>query len=177
MEKLTQKRLKELLFYNHKVGRFIRKTSVGGINVGAVAGFKMKAGYRAIDVDCKRYLEHRLVWLYIEGYLPENEIDHIDRNKENNRFKNLRIVSRQCNARNSDISSLNTSGVKGVSFYKNTGMWCARIMVNYKRKSLGHYLKKDDAVKARWEAEKKYNFPNCCTSSTAYEYLKKKNLI
>lgn len=174
--KLTQKRLIELLDYDPLDGIFTRKHGIGSGGKGYPAGC-IKEGYIYIGVDGNEYAAHRLVFLYVDGFMPEDgiDVDHIDRNRENNRRSNLRLASRQCNARNSTIRKSNISGVTGVSKYGD--FWKARIMVSYKDKYLGQYNHFDDAVKARWDGEVKYNFPNCCTTSSAYEYLKKHNLI
>ena len=57
---------------------------------------------------------------------------------------------------NKVIQSNNTSGVPGVSWYKSTGMWNAKIVVNNEPISLGHYYYFRNAVRARIEAEEKY---------------------
>jgi hypothetical protein len=80
-------------------------------------------------------------------------IDHINRNKKDNRLCNLRICDKSINAFNIGIKSNNTSGVTGVWFRKDTKKWVAEIKKNYKKISLGCYEKKEDAIKARKEAE------------------------
>jgi hypothetical protein len=113
----------------------------------------------------------------MNGYLPENEIDHIDRNPSNNKIKNLRHVSKQCNIRNRGKQSNNTSGIPGISYYKKSSCWIVRIGVNKKEIYLGSYKEFIDAVKSRWAAEVKYNFTNCKTTSLSYKYLVENNLI
>ena len=54
--------------------------------------------------------------------------------------------------------------------------WDAQIKINYKKHRLGQFKSKLKAVSARWEAEKKYKFPDCSTKSTAYLYLKERNV-
>lgn len=83
-------------------------------------------------------------------------IDHIDRVKSNNRKVNLRYGDKSLNAYNSKVRSTNTSGVTGVYFRKDTKRWCAGIRKNYKKISLGCFATKDEAIKARKEAESKY---------------------
>lgn len=178
MKKLTQERLKQLLHYNPNTGIFTRKKQIQGSSaIGTEAGYKNTRGYIAIMVDWRLYVAHRLVFLYMYGYIPEGEVDHIDRNRGNNRLDNLREATRQCNARNAGMLSNNKSGIKGVYFFKITGRWGANIKVNKKSIFLGYHLKKEDAAMARWNAEQRYNFPNCCTTSSSYDYLKKRNLI
>ena len=88
---------------------------------------------------------------------PDNKIvDHINKNKLDNRKFNLRICDYQTNLRNSSRKSNNTSGVTGVGWDNKSKKWRARICVDYKAISLGFYNNKGEAVKARLRAEKKY---------------------
>jgi hypothetical protein len=171
---LTQKELKKYLHYDPDTGIFIWVAKPARkIDVGSVAGVLVSNGYYRIGLFGRSYKAHRLAWLYMEGYMPENYIDHIDRNPSNNRWNNLREVNHTCNTRNSKIPINNKTGIKGVSKQKRRKKWRAQISVNNTPIPLGHYVNKIDAVKARWEAEKKYGYPNCNTTSSAYQYLKK----
>ena len=171
--KLTQKRLKELLHYDPDTGiwKWI-SPKARRVKAGDIAGYIKSNGYRGITVDNILYLSSRLAHLYMEGYFPENDMDHINRIRHDDRWCNIRHVSRQCNTRNCGIASNNTSGITGVSWQKATKKWLADIRINKKQIRIGCYEKIIDAVKARWEGEKKYNFPNCNTTSSAYKYLK-----
>ena len=82
--------------------------------------------------------------------------DHIDRNTLNNRRYNLREATFEENGRNKSLSVRNNSGVTGVYYRRDTNRWRAEIMVNYKNKSLGSFINKDDAIIARLKAEEKY---------------------
>ena len=180
-KKLTQERVKELLSYDKETGELRWVVKRPGVKHGSVAGFvddkSTAKGYRCITIDQKKYLEHRVVWLYMNGYFPENDIDHINRIKTDNSFGNLRETSRQCNIRNSSISKRNKSGVTGVVFCKITRKWRSYISVNYKYKSLGFFKKKVDAIMARWNAEIKYGFPNCNSTSTSFTFLKNEGVL
>lgn len=171
-KKLTQEQLKGVLNYNPKTGNFTWIVSRKGVNIGVPAGIIDKdSGYRKIKIDGNQYRASRLAWLFIEGYFPENEIDHINRIKDDDRWENLRHVSRQCNVRNSGMIKTNTSGIKGVSWYKRLKKWRADIMISGKSICLGYFQNKKEAALARWNAEVKHDFPNCNTTSTAYLYL------
>lgn len=128
-------------------------------------------------INGKLYKNHRLAFLYMEGYFPENGIDHIDRNKTNNSWNNLREVSHTCNMRNCKIQANNKSGITGVCWYKASNKWQAHIRIPKQNINLGYFDNLTDAAKSRWIAEVKYNFPNCNTTSSAYNYLKENNLI
>lgn len=82
--------------------------------------------------------------------------DHADGNELNNRRYNLRPATHQENMRNIRLQKNNSSGVTGISIHKQTGKWRARIMVDYKEINLGLFDNKEDAIKARLQAEIKY---------------------
>lgn len=174
MPKLTQARLKELLHYDPDTGVFTRLVSTNGKDkAGDRAGSNATRGYRAVHVGGFRFKEHRLVWLYMEGFIPIGfEIDHINGITSDNRFINLRLSSRQCNCRNTKLSTNSSSGIKGVSWRKDKKKWRSHITVDTKTIHLGSFKDKTEAVKARWDAEKKYGWPTCNTSSSALKYLK-----
>ena len=142
-----------------------------------VGSLAKASGYLETSIDSKKYLVHRLAYFHYYGYLPENDIDHKDRIRTHNWIDNLREVSRQCNMRNAGMSSNNISGVKGVCVHKTTKKYQVYVTVNYERINLGLFENFDEAVLARWKGEVKYNFPNCNTSSSSYNYLKKKGLF
>lgn len=83
------------------------------------------------------------------------EIDHIDRNRANNRKSNLRFCSDKENSINHSLRKDNISGVVGVRLLKND-KWAARITINNKEVHLGVFENFDDAVKTRLKAEEKY---------------------
>ena len=196
MKILTHGHLLKRLSYNHTAGdliwneRFPNEFKPGNTSSEAncrtwntryankIAGaIRKEDGYIEIKMDGKGYLAHRLCYFYYYGYFPENGVDHKDRVKDHNWILNLREASKQCNARNTGMISTNTSGVKGVCFCKDSKKTRAYIKVNNRQISLGYFKKFNDAVRARWKGEVKYGFPNCNTSSSAYNYLKQNNLI
>jgi len=187
--KLTQEYLKECLDYDPETGilkwkkrpieHFKRECDSKSWNTryaNKKAGC-LNDGYLTVKVDGKRYYAHRIIYCLCHGYFPEHGIDHINRNRSDNRIENLREANQQCNLRNKSKHSNNKSGVTGVSWYKKANKWISNISANDKQINLGYYEIFNDAVKSRWEAEVKYNFPNCNSSSLAYNYLKENNLI
>lgn len=176
---LSQKRLKELLFYDPKTGVWIWKKDrkYGQIKKGSVAGGVYPNGYRYIGIDSKVYKANRLAFLYMLGYFPEHESEHKNRIKHDDRWENLREATHQCNMRNVGIKKVNTSGVVGISFNKRDKNWVSRIMISGKTIELGHHPNKLDAVKARWNAEIIFDIISCCIESSAFLYLKKKGIL
>jgi len=167
---ITQQELKKKLEYNPESGNFRWKVNTGGGRIGAVAGYKRSEGYINIHLGKKQFPAHRLAWLYVHGYLPENDIDHRNRIKHDNRLSNLRESSRQCNNRNSCRQCNNTSGVTGIIFEKRYKKWMAQIMVNRKRKTLCRCDDFDEAVAHRFAAEQCLNWKGCNSTSDAYLY-------
>ena len=156
---LTQERLKKLFHYNPETGLFTRLiVTAKRTKIGDIAGSPHGDGYLRIKIDNKPYYSHRLAWFYMTGKWPKGQIDHINRIRDDNRFANFREVTRSFNLRNTRLYKTNTSGVIGVHLYKPTGKWQARIGVNSKNISLGHFIDKKDAIKARKNAEIKYGF-------------------
>ena len=105
-------------------------------------------GYPSTDID--RTSIRMRVFLGFKWY------DHHNRNKRDNRRCNLIPCTQQENIRNSSIRQNNTSGFIGVYLNKSSNKWMAQITINYKTKSLGRFLNKEDAIKARLKAEKQY---------------------
>ena len=172
---MSQQELKKLLEYSPKTGQFLwlKISKFSKIKIGDIAGCFDSKGYRIIRINKKGYKAHRLAFLWMLGYLPENPVDHIDRIRDNNSWDNLREVSIICNSRNKNTMVINKSGVTGVCFAKHQNKWQAHIRIHGKGIYLGQFETILAAAKARWEAEKLYKFPKCNTTSSAYIYIKK----
>ena len=125
-----------MLNYNPRTGLFTWVRSSGNKREGDIAGNFDR--YVLIMLDGKRYYAHRLAWLYVHGEWPEGEIDHINRNKHDNRIENLRLVT-------SAENKWNVGGAVGVSFYKRTGKWTAQMRTNGKWKRLGYFDSREAA--------------------------------
>jgi len=96
-------------------------------------------GYIRIYFNHRRHYAHVLAWRYMTGEWPKYTIDHIDRNKSNNAWNNLRDIPQTDNNFNTGIKSNNTSGFIGVSFIKSTGKWQARGWLNKRCRNLGMF--------------------------------------
>ena len=118
----------------------------------------MNIGYSHGSVDGRLYLAHRVAYAIHHGEWPTMGVDHINGVRNDNRINNLRVVSQQDNLRNSSMKTNNTSGVTGVSWYKPTGRWLARVCVGYHRIHIGYFDTIEEATAARKEASAKYGF-------------------
>ena len=176
-KRLTQERVRELFDYRPKDGALVRRVKTSSrATVGSIAGCPSK-GYLQLVVDGKTYTVHRLIWMWHYGYMPENAIDHIDKNTINNKIENLREVSRVCNLRNSKQQDRTISGVKGVYWRKNDNSWCSKISINAKSIYLGSSTCKIEAACLRLAAEQAENWEGCDSNSPAFlivsEYVNK----
>ena len=155
---LTQERVRELFTYEEVTGNLYRNIKAGNSKIGDIAGcLDTKSGYLKVTVDYKQTMNHRVLWLYVHGYLPKY-IDHINGNRSNNRLENLREASIVENNRNKSISKNNTSGYNGISFDTSRNKWIVAINFKEGNKHLGRFESLEDAIKVRKAAEIKYGF-------------------
>ena len=169
---LTQKRVKELFDYNEETGILIRKTGFYKAKKGDIFIKSYSShGYAECSIDGESYLIHRIIWLWCNGYLPEGFVDHIDRNKLNNKLINLREASRVCNAQNSGNPKNNKSGVKGIYWCNTSSRWKAQIGINNRLKHIITSDNFDEAVCARLAVEQCIGWNNCDSNSPALNYV------
>lgn len=151
-------RLQEVLDYCQETGVFtwrVRLTNV--CRAGAVAGGASDKGYIHICIDGQSFSAGRLAWLYVTGEDPgPMEIDHINRIRDDNRFANLRLASRKQNNENIGTPRNSTTGARGVHFASGRNRWEAYIYNNRKRRHIGYFKSREEAVAARRESELLY---------------------
>ena len=126
----------------------------GGRPAGGVAG-AIKDGYVNVKIYGKLYRGHHIAWLFMTGEWPplDSDIDHVDRNRSNNAWTNLRLATRAQNNVNTAGRRDNKSGHPGVSFRKDTEKWHARITIGGRVVLLGNFARIEDAIAARRVAE------------------------
>lgn len=148
-------RLNEMFSYDQESGALIWKTvpdKFRRAKTGDVAGTVSRCGYRVVGVDRKQYLEHRVIWKIMTGEDPVDQIDHVDGNKRNNAWRNLRSASNGENRWNTRIAKNNTSGVKGVCWDETRNVWVAYIGKDSRQSRLGRFKNLEDAKYARSRA-------------------------
>lgn len=143
--------LTTLLHYDPDTGEFTQKLRWWNREPGDKPGGKTPQGYWYIGVGGKQYPAHRLAWFYVHGVWPDGDIDHVNRNRMDNRLINLRVTTRSTNIHNSSHKNP-ASKVKGVHRTKE-GRWAAVIMVNRVTHRLGTYETIEEAADARKFAE------------------------
>lgn len=126
---------------------------------GAKAFTALNNGYLFGDVMGCHLYAHRVIWAIIYGDWPEDQIDHKNGIRTDNRLINLRSVGSFENSRNLSINSRNTSGTTGVSFCNKSGKWRSTIAdPDGRGVFLGSYGDKELAIYSRKEAEKSYGY-------------------
>ncbi len=144
---ITQEQVRKLFDYNPETGRLTRKISASNQIAGTVCDCIGVHGYLMIGIDGKTCKGHRIIFLHVHGYLP-NEVDHINNIKDDNRISNLRASSRTQNNRNRRAS--NKSGVKNV--YKQGNKWRVLFTVNKENLHIGYFDSLKEAEKAAIKA-------------------------
>jgi hypothetical protein len=107
---------------------------------------------------------HRLILKAPEDF----EVDHINRDRLDNRKANLRLASRFQNARNLGIRKNNSTGVIGVYFDRRRSKWYSQIHLEGQTITLGYFVQKLDAINSRLAAEEKY-FGDFAPQTTALQ--------
>ena len=152
---ITQKQVKNIFRYENGVLYWKKPTSTR-IKSGSKAGCINSNGYMRMGLNGKDIYNHQVIFLYFNGYIPDN-IDHIDGNPLNNNIENLRECNQTQNLYNKSMQINNTSGVKGVHWRKDTKKWVAKIQVKGKCIVLGNFLDLEFAELVINEARKLYH--------------------
>ena len=155
MSKVDQQFLKEHFTYREgklfwaRIPKNYRKDCLG-----KRFGSKHNKGYHHGTIKSKKYLEHRLIWLYHYGEWPKDQLDHINGIRDDNRIENLRECNNSENQYNRKSARNSSSKYKGVSWYPKYGKWLANFTVGGKKKFIGYYECEIEAAKAYREAVK-----------------------
>ncbi|WP_394475034.1 HNH endonuclease signature motif containing protein [Ralstonia mannitolilytica] len=153
---ITAKELREFLHYDPETGLFTRlKTTSYHAKKGAIVGSSDLYGYKTVRIANASYKLHRLAWLYMHGEWPNGDVDHINGNRSDNRFCNLRAVSRQVNLQNcrKAASHNRSTGVLGV-YPASRGKYSAALSINNKKKHLGTFNSIEEAHQAYLKAKR-----------------------
>lgn len=166
----TQDYLNECLIYGKNTGRFtwLKRPLEHFISLSACNTWNGKYagenacrtdanGYEVIAIDGKVLKAHHAAFMIMEGVKPK-EVDHQDGVRDNNAWDNIRSVTRLENCKNRKVRADSSSGICGVHYRKDNGKWRAKIAYKGKRVNLGQFATKEEAIKARQEAEKKYGY-------------------
>lgn len=147
---MTPEALKDAIKYDPITGIFTRRKN------GRQIGTLKKNGYIEISVGRNRQYAHRAAWAYIHGSWPAASIDHINRDRTDNRIANLRVATPAQNKLNTPPQVNNKSGHKGVFWFARTRKWMTYIDVDHRRIHLGYFTDKNDAIATREAAALRY---------------------
>ncbi len=154
---LTCAQLRQWYDYDPDTGRFWRKQRPK-VHPG-LAGNVNSNGYMVMKVDGYDYKAHRLVWLYVFGEWPRQEVDHKDGDRANNRLANLRDISPSHNQQNRRSAARhNATGLLGVR--KSGRGFSAVISVDGQTRYLGT-LATPEVAHQVYLSEKRRHHPGC----------------
>ena len=137
------------LSYDPETGIFRRlKGSYRGAKPGDIAGSRHIAGYVKFCLLGRSYLAHRAAFFHMTGEWPSGDIDHINGDRSDNRWANLRLATRSQNCCNSQKSRRNSSGHKGIRFHQEFKKWTAEVGFQGRRLYLGSFDTAEEAKAA-----------------------------
>jgi len=134
---INQETVKKLFHYDAESGMLLWRNGNGrNVKPWQEAKSSNGHGYYSVKVNGTNYRVHRLIWLYVYGHFPAEDIDHKNRIRNDNRLCNLRDVSRTDNAQNISLPKHNKSGHIGVSWFALQKKWTVYVKVNKKTSGL-----------------------------------------
>lgn len=152
---LTREEVEAVLAYDPETGIFTWKTLRGTANTvraGRRAGRIAVHGYRQIAIKGRRYYASRLAWLLSHDKWPDEQLDHRNGVKDDDRLANLRECTQSENMANARRARNNTTGFKGISFVASQNgpnKFKATIKVDNEPIFLGWFADAETAYAAR----------------------------
>lgn len=146
-KKLTHQFLVDALIYNKETGEFYWRNPPGlKVKASDKAGYPVKSGYIKIGLLGRKYYAHRLAWFYYYKYWPKL-VDHINRNKNDNRIDNLRECNHSINGHNTNPKNCINNKIwnNGIKYNNQTCKWEARIRINNEDIWLGSFISRANA--------------------------------
>lgn len=155
-KKFTRQELMQHLSYAPETGDFMWLKSGKGRSLLAPAGCSLSNGYVRINFNGGKHQAHRLAWFYMTGKWPDRMIDHINGDKLDNRWENLRQVERSTNGQNRRRANKNSaSGLLGAHKCNSGPAWRSTIKTPGGAKFLGFFETAIDAHNAYISAKRK----------------------
>lgn len=176
-EAISPKQVRDVLIYDELTGEFlwkkrhsemfsdgaktaIHQCRIWNSNFAGKVAFTAtdKDGYRQGSIFNYKLKPHRIAWAYCFGFWPSGQIDHINGNVLDNRIENLREVTASDNQKNRKKDPRNVSGFTGVNWHIASKKWRAFVGSDGKFIHLGVFSCFGQAVSARKEANKLFEF-------------------
>ena len=150
--------IKSFLYYDLDTGIFTWIKHHFKNLVGKRAGRTNSNGYRQISINDKMYYEHILAVFYVTGKWPENDVDHKDRVRSNNKWLNLRPATKTQNNHNIIVRKNNKLGIKGVSKIAKNGKYKSTNKNKWKSYFIGNTFDNPEEAGKIYEAKAKKKF-------------------
>lgn len=125
---VSQEEVKGRFHYDPETGNFTDKAS------GKPAGSPNAQGYLYVQLGGRRVALHRVAFMWMLGYWPASQVDHVNGDRSDNRWANLRPATAAQNSQNRKPSGANF-GFKGVT-RRPDGRWAANAVINGKRQDI-----------------------------------------
>lgn len=155
--KPTHEEVTSLFNYNPLTGIVTRKSTVtSNAKEGSVVGWLNSDGYLHVKIRKTSYKLHRVIWLYVHGEWPKGVIDHINRDRKDNRLANLRDTTVQVNNINKPIRKDSKTGIPGVTFHPRDKTYYAACKRDGKQNYLGSFKTIEEATNAVNNFKAKY---------------------
>lgn len=153
---LTADQARAVLDYDPSTGVLTWKAPTSNrVKVGSIVTCRDTHGYIIVRLNRRLYRAHRLIFLYMTGQFPENDADHVNGDRSDNSWVNLRQATRQENLRNKRPALNTVSGAKGVDRLSDS-KWRARICIDRHTVHLGCFSSLDEAKLAYAQAAHKH---------------------
>lgn len=120
-------------------------TKYAGKRVGCIITSQSGMQYWKTKIDGIPFLVHRVIWFYVTGEWPEDQIDHWNGNGLDNKWDNLRDASQAQNLANAK------NLMRGIDPFPN-GKWRAKITIDHKQIHLGMFDSKEEAFEVYKQA-------------------------
>lgn len=135
------------LFWNTRPGVGRAVNVFNAQFAGKEAGYTHHKGYRVLEINSRQFLIHRVVYTLTNGRWPEDEVDHINGIRDDNRPENLREATKSQNQANRGVQKNNLAGIKGIH-RRRSGKWRAQVKFQGRVKYLGDHENIEDAKAA-----------------------------
>ena len=134
---ITSELLRSVVRYEPETGAFYWLVDRGPKHVGDRAGTITQQGYRQLTINTIAARANRMAHLYMTGSHPVGQMDHINGDRQDDRWENLRDVTPSMNMQNRKAAqATNKSGLLGVFFLRRKNKWTARL----RRRGVDHYI-------------------------------------
>ena len=153
MSRTTEEIIQDDIEYLPDTGELFWKRSSRGRKLSKPIGCTNTKGYRVVTLGGTQFKLHRVVWFKVYGEWPEGELDHIDKNKDNNKVENLRVGS-SINSHNRSMP-LPRSGLIGACWNKARQKYKTAIRIDGKNIHLGYFDTPEEASSVYLKAKER----------------------